>query len=138
MALCLEGLSTLICIQSLGKKAKSLADRSEAEGVQFGMLIGAAAAYVGSAWWIIMVSLCSPSLMLRVEIRVVDLPLCRDVSIVLDTDGSMYDCACIPHCHRICTSSHQRRRIERDVYVFGEPILPCTNSLEKTDYEDPI
>jgi len=49
----LEGLASLIVVQNLGRRAKQIVDDYEGEGLEFGMLIGAAAAYVGSAWWII-------------------------------------------------------------------------------------
>ncbi|KAF9510412.1 hypothetical protein BS47DRAFT_1331710 [Hydnum rufescens UP504] len=49
----LEGLASLIVVQNLGRRAKQIVDDYDGEGLEFGMLIGAAAAYVGSAWWII-------------------------------------------------------------------------------------
>ena len=50
----LEGMSSLLVAQRLGQVGKELVD--EGEGYQFGLLVGAAAAYVASAWWIVVVS----------------------------------------------------------------------------------
>ncbi|KDQ16792.1 hypothetical protein BOTBODRAFT_621434, partial [Botryobasidium botryosum FD-172 SS1] len=47
----MEGLASLVLVQSSGRKGRLWAERSEA--AQFGLLVGAAAAYVGSAWWIV-------------------------------------------------------------------------------------
>ncbi|QRV76614.1 hypothetical protein RhiJN_04629 [Ceratobasidium sp. AG-Ba] len=47
----LEGLASLIVIQFTGRKAKDFAE--EGESVQFGLLVGAAVAYVASAWWLV-------------------------------------------------------------------------------------
>jgi hypothetical protein len=49
----LEGLSSLLVAQKLGQIGKQLV--AEGEGYQFGLLIGAAVAYVASAWWIVAV-----------------------------------------------------------------------------------
>ena len=49
----MEGLSSLLIVQKLGQVGKELV--SEGEGYQFGLLVAAAAAYVASAWWIVMV-----------------------------------------------------------------------------------
>ena len=51
----LEGMSSLLVAQRLGQVGKVLV--GEGETYQFGLLIGAAAAYVTSAWWIVVVSL---------------------------------------------------------------------------------
>lgn len=51
----MEGLASLLVIQFTGRKGKELAEQGE--GAQFGLLIGAAAAYVASAWWLVVVSL---------------------------------------------------------------------------------
>ncbi|KZT30602.1 hypothetical protein NEOLEDRAFT_1104554 [Neolentinus lepideus HHB14362 ss-1] len=48
----LEGLSSLLVVQKLGQEGKELVGKGE--GYQFGLLIAAAAAYVTSAWWIVM------------------------------------------------------------------------------------
>jgi hypothetical protein len=69
----LEGLSSLLVVQSascpvcqvrqgslymlfteLGQEGKQLVSEGE-DRIQFSLLIGAAAAYVASAWWIVMV-----------------------------------------------------------------------------------
>lgn len=47
----MEGLASLLVIQFTGRKGKELAEQGE--GAQFGLLIGAAAAYVASAWWLV-------------------------------------------------------------------------------------
>ncbi|EIN13802.1 hypothetical protein PUNSTDRAFT_109977 [Punctularia strigosozonata HHB-11173 SS5] len=49
----LEGLSSLLVVQKLGQEGKQLVSEGE-DRVQFGLLIGAAVAYVASAWWIVM------------------------------------------------------------------------------------
>lgn len=46
----LEGISSLLVAQQLGQIGKALV--GEGETYQFGLLIGAAAAYVTSAWWL--------------------------------------------------------------------------------------
>lgn len=50
----MEGLSSLLVAQKLGQVGKQLAGNGE--GYQFSLLVAAAAAYVGSAWWIAAVS----------------------------------------------------------------------------------
>lgn len=50
----MEGMSSLLVVQKLGQRGKRLV--SEGEGYQFTLLIGAAAAYVVSAWIIVNVS----------------------------------------------------------------------------------
>ncbi len=52
----MEGMSSLLVAQKLGQVGKELV--GEGESYQFGLLIGAAAAYVTSAWWIVVV--CAP------------------------------------------------------------------------------
>ncbi|KAH9858118.1 hypothetical protein C2E23DRAFT_865082 [Lenzites betulinus] len=47
----MEGMSSLIVAQRLGQVGKELV--GEGEVYQFGLLVGAAAAYVASAWWIV-------------------------------------------------------------------------------------
>ncbi|KIP11374.1 hypothetical protein PHLGIDRAFT_27869 [Phlebiopsis gigantea 11061_1 CR5-6] len=47
----MEGMSSLLVVQKLGQIAKELVE--EGERYQFGLLVGAAAAYVASAWWIV-------------------------------------------------------------------------------------
>ena len=49
----MEGMSSLLVVQKLGQVAKELVE--EGERYQFGLLIAAAAAYVTSAWWIVVV-----------------------------------------------------------------------------------
>lgn len=49
----LEGMSSLLVAQKLGQVGKELV--GEGESYQFGLLVAAAAAYVGSAWWIVAV-----------------------------------------------------------------------------------
>ena len=49
----MEGMSSLLVAQKIGQEGKKLVDRGES--YQFGMLIAAAAAYVTSAWWIVVV-----------------------------------------------------------------------------------
>ncbi|EJD55412.1 hypothetical protein AURDEDRAFT_109743 [Auricularia subglabra TFB-10046 SS5] len=46
-----EGLSSLIVVQTLGRQGRRLIDYDE--NWQFGLLVAAAAAYVGAAWWIV-------------------------------------------------------------------------------------
>ncbi|KAH9950398.1 hypothetical protein B0H21DRAFT_533382 [Amylocystis lapponica] len=48
----MEGLSSLLIVQRLGQVGKELV--AEGESYQFGLLVAAAAAYVTSAWWIVM------------------------------------------------------------------------------------
>jgi len=48
----MEGLSSLLIVQKLGQVSKELV--GEGDSYQFGLLVAAAAAYVGSAWWIVM------------------------------------------------------------------------------------
>lgn len=50
----MEGMSSLLVVQKLGHRGKRLV--SEGEGYQFTLLIGTAAAYVVSAWIIVIVS----------------------------------------------------------------------------------
>lgn len=50
----MEGMSSLLVAQKIGQEGKKLVDKGES--YQFGMLIAAAAAYVASAWWIVLVS----------------------------------------------------------------------------------
>lgn len=50
----IEGMSSLLVVQALGQEGRKLVNRGEA--YQFGLLIGTAVAYVGSAWWIVNVS----------------------------------------------------------------------------------
>ncbi|KAG9126965.1 hypothetical protein FRC07_001183 [Ceratobasidium sp. 392] len=47
----MEGMASLLVIQFTGRKAKDFAE--EGESMQFGLLVGAAAAYVASAWWLV-------------------------------------------------------------------------------------
>ncbi|TEB35212.1 hypothetical protein FA13DRAFT_1449255 [Coprinellus micaceus] len=47
----MEGMSSLLVAQKVGQEGKKLVDRGET--YQLGMLIAAAAAYVTSAWWIV-------------------------------------------------------------------------------------
>ncbi|KAI0932115.1 hypothetical protein AcV5_004573 [Taiwanofungus camphoratus] len=47
----MEGLSSLLIVQKVGQVGKELVD--ERESYQFGFLVAAAAAYVTSAWWIV-------------------------------------------------------------------------------------
>jgi hypothetical protein len=49
----MEGMSSLLVAQKVGQEGKKLVDRGET--YQLGMLIAAAAAYVTSAWWIVVV-----------------------------------------------------------------------------------
>lgn len=51
----MEGMSSLLVAQKLGQVGKEYAGDSENYHWQFGMLIAAAAAYVASAWWIVVV-----------------------------------------------------------------------------------
>lgn len=51
----MEGLASLLVIQFTGRKGKEMAEQGE--GAQFGLLVGAAAAYVASAWWLVAVGL---------------------------------------------------------------------------------
>ncbi|KAF8305248.1 hypothetical protein DL93DRAFT_2089670 [Clavulina sp. PMI_390] len=46
-----EGIASLIVLQNLGRNAAALIERNEHEGLDFGLLICCAAAYVLSAWW---------------------------------------------------------------------------------------
>jgi hypothetical protein len=50
----MEGLSSLLVVQKLGQEGKRVA--GEGEVYQFALLICSAAAYVISAWWIVMAS----------------------------------------------------------------------------------
>lgn len=52
----LEGLSSLIVAQKLGREGKKLIETEESEVYQFSLLVGSAIAYVTSAWWIVVVS----------------------------------------------------------------------------------
>jgi hypothetical protein len=52
----LEGISSLLVAQKLGQVGKEYIDESETPNWQFGLLIATAAAYVVSAWWIVVVS----------------------------------------------------------------------------------
>ncbi|GBE78001.1 hypothetical protein BKA93DRAFT_842530 [Sparassis latifolia] len=47
----MEGLSSLLIVQKLGQIGRELV--TEGDGYQFGLLVAAAAAYVISAWWIV-------------------------------------------------------------------------------------
>lgn len=49
----MEGLSSLLVFQKLGQEGKRLV--GEGEVYQFALLIASAAAYVLSAWWIVVV-----------------------------------------------------------------------------------
>ncbi|KAF8328228.1 uncharacterized protein EI90DRAFT_3146238 [Cantharellus anzutake] len=50
----LEGLASLIAVQTLGRKARKMINEHDGEGYEVGLLVGAAATYVASAWWIIL------------------------------------------------------------------------------------
>lgn len=50
----MEGLSSLLVVQKLGQEGRGYA--REGEVYQFVLLFATAAAYVGSAWWIVSVS----------------------------------------------------------------------------------
>lgn len=50
----MEGLSSLLVAQRLGQVGKELV--GEGEVYQFGLLVAAAAAYVTSSFWIVVVS----------------------------------------------------------------------------------
>jgi hypothetical protein len=50
----MEGLSSLLVVQKLGQEGKRVV--GEGEIYQFALLIATAAAYVISAWWIVVVS----------------------------------------------------------------------------------
>lgn len=52
----LEGLSSLIVAQKLGREGKKLIETEDSEVYQFSLLVGSAMAYVTSAWWIVVVS----------------------------------------------------------------------------------
>ncbi|KAG8738455.1 hypothetical protein FRC10_006831 [Ceratobasidium sp. 414] len=47
----MEGMASLLVIQFTGRKAMNFAEQEES--MQFGLLVGAAAAYVASAWWLV-------------------------------------------------------------------------------------
>ncbi|KAF8642374.1 hypothetical protein AX16_009642 [Volvariella volvacea WC 439] len=47
----MEGLSSLLVVQKLGQEGKQLVGKGEV--YQFALLIATAAAYVGSAWWVV-------------------------------------------------------------------------------------
>ena len=51
----MEGMSSLLVAQKLGQIGKEYVNESENYNWQFGLLIAAAAAYVTSAWWIVVV-----------------------------------------------------------------------------------
>jgi hypothetical protein len=55
----MEGMSSLLVVQKLGQEGKRVVE--EGEGYQFALLIATAAAYVTSAWWIVVVSTASIS-----------------------------------------------------------------------------
>jgi hypothetical protein len=51
----MEGMASLLVIQFTGRKGKEVAEQGES--AQFGLLVGAAAAYVAASWWLVVVSL---------------------------------------------------------------------------------
>ncbi|CEL57882.1 putative protein C23C11,01 OS=Schizosaccharomyces pombe (strain 972 / ATCC 24843) GN=SPAC23C11.01 PE=4 SV=1 [Rhizoctonia solani AG-1 IB] len=47
----MEGMASLLVIQFTGRKGKEVAEQGES--AQFGLLVGAAAAYVAASWWLV-------------------------------------------------------------------------------------
>jgi hypothetical protein len=122
----MEGLASLLVIQFTGRKGKEIAEQGES--LQFGLLVGAAAAYVASAWWLVVVSLLQcASFSSSDRVLLVDVPgYCSDSAIldsgrrcghqsrVLDIDRV---CSTANQCHRVCWYSALRRL--QHLAVFG-------------------
>ena len=114
----MEGMSSLLVAQRLGQVGKELVD--EGEGYQFGLLVGAAAAYVVSAWWVVVVSDPSHCGLLRGperldltfgSVRKV-LPRCGRFPALFNAAWSGVNHSDIPNVHWIRASSYERDRDE--------------------------
>jgi hypothetical protein len=66
----MEGLSSLLVVQKAGQLAKQLVEEREEDGIQFGLLIATAIAYVASAWWIVVVSGHTKNINMQVPILI--------------------------------------------------------------------
>ena len=113
----LEGMSSLLVAQKLGQVGKELV--GEGETYQFGLLVAAAAVYVTSAWWIVMV--CFSSDVLSV--------VCTKAlyCIVISCGGCVpallnpTRCGChslhLPNNHWFCSSTDECHRVVRSCIV---------------------
>lgn len=84
----MEGVSSLLAVQKLGQIGKELVE--EGEKYQFGLLVGAAAAYVTSAWWIVVVRIfgtIATGLLISLAVELV-LPGGGGLSSTIHTPGS--------------------------------------------------
>ena len=108
----------MLVAQRLGQVGKELV--GEGEGYQFGMLVGAAAGYVASAWWVVAVSGPSAKFMSGINVARAEpthstLPVLLSncgLSAFLDVAGGGPDHSYLPHVYWICSTSHQRDRDE--------------------------
>lgn len=112
----MEGLSSLLVAQKLGQVGRHLA--GEGEGYQFGLLIGAAAVYVSSAWWVIAVS-CLYFLKTSNRPHVVPvLSCCGELPVIINSPRCCLDDLPFPHPHWLQPATHERDR------VLGSRVIP--------------
>lgn len=116
----LEGMSSLLVAQKLGQVGKGLVD--EGETYQFVLLIGAAAAYVASAWWIVVVRIhfLSSESYSRTPLTV--LPCGGSVPSFFYTLRRGSHSIYLPYLHRICATTDKHHRI---VWLSIIPSLQC-------------
>lgn len=115
----LEGMSSLLVAQRLGQVGRELV--GQGESFQFGLLIGAAAAYVTSAWWVMVVSSMD-------FLRLVN-HLLINCFLVLPR-GSGFPSSCgvarfsthgvfLPYVHRFCFEKNECNRVFLPSLVLG-------------------
>lgn len=113
-------MSSLLVAQKLGQVGKGLVD--EGETYQFVLLIGAAAAYVASAWWIVVVRIhfLSSESYSRTPLTV--LPCGGSVPSFFYTLRRGSHGIYLPYLHRICATTDKHHRI---VWLSIIPSLQC-------------
>lgn len=106
----LEGMSSLLVAQRLGQVGRELV--GQGESFQFGLLFGAAAAYVTSAWWAVTVCLIGiPSVVWAFIDRL-------GLLVVVISRSSSFPIDCyvawiglyglpFPHLHRVCAEKNK-------------------------------
>ena len=85
----MEGLSSLLVAQKLGRLGRSLA--GEGESYQFMLLVASAAAYVGAAWRIATVSIIFSQTVSLAYWCLLVLLFCSNITIDVDAAGRRYD-----------------------------------------------
>ena len=105
----MEGMSSLLVAQRLGQVGKELV--GEGEAYQFGLLVAAAAAYVASAFWVVVVRLSRLALLdwLLKSWHVVLSCDCR-LAALLHSAWCCADHIGLPHVHWIRATPHERDR----------------------------